>query len=225
MIVFEPKEHRYFNQETKDEYISVSGVLSQFKPEFDTEKWAKRVADKEGTTPENIIKKWDRIRDEANDKGKRIHKLVEIYLTEGKYDDSLFFRNFMTTFQAECEENSIVHSERILHTHTHKVAGTSDIIEDCGRYFNVYDIKTNKKFKYHSPFNEKMLYPLEHLSVCEYNSYTLQLSLYAYMYSQMTGKHVGKLRVFYNHDKDFWVSIPMGYMKDSVEKMLNLIKR
>lgn len=225
MIVFEPVQHRYFNQETKDEYISVSGVLSHFKPKFETEKWAKRVADKEGTSTELIIKRWDKIRDDANEKGKRIHKMVEIYLTEGKFDDSPFFKNFMDVFHKETEQNSIIYSEKILHTHLYRVAGTSDIIEDCGRYFNVYDIKTNKNFKYNSPFNEKMLCPLDHLSVCEYNSYTLQLSLYAYMYSEMTGKHVGKLKVFYNHDKDYWTGIPMGYMKDSVDKMLTLIKR
>jgi len=225
MIVFEPKEHRYFNQETKDEYLSVSSVLSQFKPEFDTEKWAKRVAIKDNTTPEKIIQKWDKIKEEACERGKTIHKHIELYLSDGKYDSSPFFKNFMDLFQVDSEQNSVIYPEKLLYTHTYKVAGTSDIVEDCGRYFNIYDIKTNKKFKYNSPFNEKMLYPLDHLSVCEYNTYTLQLSLYAYMYSQMTGKHVGKLKVLYNYDKDFWMGINMGYMKDSVEKILPLIKR
>ena len=147
MIVFEPKEHRYFHQNTKDEYRSVSSVISYFKPHFDSEKWSKIVADREGVKQEAIIKKWDSIRDEANEKGKRIHKLIELFLIEGKIEKTPFFENFINLFEnQEREENSIIYSEKLLYTHDYKIAGTSDIIEDCGRYFNVYDLKTNKKF-------------------------------------------------------------------------------
>ena len=224
MIVFEPKEHRYFHQNTKDEYRSVSSVISYFKPHFDSEKWSKIVADREGVKQEAIIKKWDSIRDEANEKGKRINKLIELFLTEGKIEKTLFFENFINLFEnQEREENSIIHSEKLLYTHDYKIAGTSDIIEDCGRYFNVYDLKTNKKFSYNNKYNERMLSPLEHLSVCEYTSYSIQLSLYAYMYHKMTGKYVGKLKVFYNSG-DNWVTIPIIYMKDTIEKLLPMIK-
>ena len=224
MIVFEPKEHRYFHQHTKEEYRSVSSVVGYFKPHFDSDKWSKIVAEREGVKQEEILKRWDNIRDEANEKGKRIHKLIELFLTEGTVEKTPFFENFINLFECEeREENSIIHSEKILYTHDFKIAGTSDIIEDCGRYFNVFDLKTNKKFSFFNKFNERMLPPLEHLTVCEYTSYSIQLSLYAYMYHKMTGKHVGKLKVLYNTG-DLWTAIPIIYMKDTIEKILPLIK-
>lgn len=223
MIVFEPKEHRYFNAETKDEYKSVSSVISQFKPKFDSDKWSKFIAEKEGRKQEDILRQWDTIRDTANEKGKRIHKLIENYLVDGKSENTPFFKNFLNSYNSEKEENSLVFSEKILFNHQYKIAGTSDIIEDCGRYFNVFDLKTNKKFSFCNKYNERMLHPLEHLSVCEYTSYSIQLSLYAYMFSSMTGKHVGKLKIFYNNE-DNWYVIPIGYMKDTIEKILPLIK-
>ena len=224
MIVFEPKEHRYFHQDTKEEYKSVSSVISQFKPHFDSDKWSKIIADREGVKQEDIIERWNKIRDDANEKGKRIHKNIELYLNDGKVEDTPFFKNFISLFEyEEREENSTIYSEKILYTHDYKVAGTSDIIEDCGRYFNVFDLKTNKKFSFINKYNERMLPPLQHLSVCEYTSYSIQLSLYAFMYHKMTGKHVGKLKVLYNED-DKWMSIPMIYMKDTIEKILPLIK-
>ena len=224
MIVFEPIEHRYFHQHTKDEYKSVSSVISKFKPHFDSEYWSKYIANKEGSTPEEVLKKWDAIRDEANDKGKRIHKLIELYLVDGTIENTPFFTNFVNLFERqEREENSIIHSEKLVYTHEYKIAGTSDIIEDCGKFFNVYDLKTNKKFSFYNKYNERMLSPFDHLPVCEYTSYSIQLSLYAYMYHKMTGKYVGKLKVFYNAG-DTWTAIPVCYMKETIEKMLQLIK-
>ena len=223
MVIFEPKEHRYFNIATKDEYSSVSTVIGKFKPKFDTDKWSKYIADKEGVKQEEIIKRWDKTRDEASEKGKRIHKIIELYLSENKTEYTNLFKNFVKLLDSEREENTTIHTEKIVYNHMHKVAGTADMIEDCGRYFNVYDIKTNKKFNFVNTYNERMLAPLDHLSVCEYSGYSIQLSIYAYMYHLMTGKYVGKLKIFYNTDSN-WMSIPVGYMKDSVEKILPIFK-
>lgn len=223
MIVFEPKEHKYFNIDTKEEYRSVSSVISQLKPKFDSDKWSKYIANKEGKKQEDVLKQWDDIREAASEKGKRIHKLIENYLNNGDIEDTPFFNNFLDVYISEKEENSRILSEKIVYLHGHRIAGTSDIIEDCGRYFNVFDLKTNKKFTYNNKYNERMLQPLEHFPVCEYTSYSIQLSLYAYMYSSMTGKHVGKLKIFYNHE-DKWCSIPITYVKDTIDKILLHIK-
>jgi len=223
MVVFEPKEHKYFNIDTKEEYRSVSSVISQFKPKFDSEKWSKYIANKEGKKQEDILKQWDNIREVASEKGKRIHKLIENYLNEDIIEDTPFFNNFLNIYNSEKEENSKIFSEKIVYIHGYRIAGTSDIIEDCGRYFNIFDLKTNKKFSYYNKYNERMLHPLEHFPVCEYTAYSIQLSLYAYMYSSMTGKHVGKLKIFYNHE-DKWYSIPITYVKDTIEKILLHIK-
>lgn len=222
MVVFEPIEHRYFNQHTGDEYKSVSSVISQFKPKFDSDKWSKYKAKQEGVSQEEILARWDNIRDTANDKGKRIHKFVEQYLTDQSPEDTPVIKRFKEVFATLRDENSNIFSEKILYTHTYKIAGTSDIIEDCGNYFNVYDLKTNKKFRYSNKYNERMLPPLTHLPVCEFTAYSIQLSIYAYMYQEMTGKYPNKLTVLYNVENN-WYPIPIVNMRDSVEKIVKLI--
>ena len=77
------------------------------------------------------------------------------------------------------------------------------------------DFKTNKRFNFHSSFNEYMVGPLSHLTVCEFNTYALQLSMYAYMYEKMTNKKCDGLVIFYKTD-DIWRSINVNYMKSDI---------
>ena len=64
-----------------------------------------------------------------------------------------------------------------------------------------------------------MLEPLDHLSVCEHSTYTMQLSLYAYLYEQMTGKKCRKLVIYYLN-KDKFVAYHGNYMKAEVKELL-----
>ena len=223
MVVFTPQSHQYFNDYTGEEYISSSGVLAQFKPKFDSDKWSKIVADREKVSQAEILARWDKIKTDACTKGTNIHKLIEVYFTENLNDGSVNLGNFIKLFDTIRVNRSKINAEKLVYNHQYKIAGTSDIIEDCGSYFNVYDYKTNARFRYTNKYNEYMLEPMCHLLVCEYNTYSLQLSLYAYMYSMMTGKHIGRLGVFH-HDNGNWQLIPIIYLKDSVEKLLPLIK-
>ena len=96
----------------------------------------------------------------------------------------------------------------------------ADIILDIGKdFFAVLDFKTNKNFRFYSAFNEYFYEPLDHLSVCEFNSYGMQLSLYSYMYSKLTGRKCVKQTVLYVVNGKF-VPINLNYMKAEVQAML-----
>jgi CRISPR/Cas system-associated exonuclease Cas4 (RecB family) len=62
------------------------------------------------------------------------------------------------------------------------------------------------------------------MSDCEYNAYSLQLSLYAYMYQSMTGKRVGKLGIAYLDSENKFNVYYSPYLLTDVQKIINHVK-
>ena len=84
-----------------------------------------------------------------------------------------------------------VYSEELVWVDEYKVAGTADLIIEHNDYeFSVGDFKTNKSIDFCSKYGDRLLDPVSHLSDCNYNIYSLQLSLYAYLFSLRTGKKI-----------------------------------
>ena len=98
------------------------------------------------------------------------------------------------------------------------------IYEHSKDEFTLGDFKTNKKFRFSSPFGERLLAPVDHLHNCENNIYALQLSMYAYFYEQLTGKKCRKLVIFYLSG-DRFKAYHCNYLKSDVEKVLENYKQ
>jgi hypothetical protein len=222
MLVFDPIQHTYKNAYTGDKYTSATTLLHKFKKPFEADLIAERVAKKEKTTVEEIKLKWKKSNDESKEYGTAIHAAIEQYNKLGTYDAS-----FVDVVQAYIDLNIINKGDDLLiehqvYNHEYKVAGTADIIrvEDKGG-FSVFDIKTNKKFNLYSQYNDYLLTPLEHLPACEYSIYGLQLSLYAYMFQNITGRRVNQLGVmYYDRNTCKFTNYPINYMKHEIEAML-----
>ena len=199
MVIFDPIEHKYTNDETNENYISATTILGEYKPKFDADGMAQRIAQRDGVTKEEVLENWAAITKKATDKGSFVHKLLEDYILSGTTDVRIpwLFQSFDKRILETVERYSKVHSEKLLYNHHYKTAGTADLIYDNGKYFYVGDFKTNKAFKFDSKYNEFHLPPIDHLVCCEFNSYALQLSLYAYMYELMSGKKCKKLFIMY----------------------------
>ena len=109
--------------------------------------------------------------------------------------------------------------ENLLYDEEVKVAGTADLIYEHKNEFTIGDFKTNKRFRFSSLYSERLKDPVSHLHNCEFNLYGLQLSLYAYLYEQMSGKRCRKCVIFYLKD-DRFLSYHVNYMKSEVEAIL-----
>lgn len=222
MLKFDPVSHTYVNPYTEESYISTTQLLSKFKKPFDVEKISKRVADKEGVTQDEIKERWKKINSDSKVYGQKIHKVLEDFnsakiVTEG-YEDLI---NAYKEINIIDEDDTLLVEEKLFNHHF-KLAGTADLIrlEDRGG-FSIFDLKTNKKFNLFNPYSEYLLNPLSHLSACEYTTYALQLSLYAYMYQGMTGRNVNQLGViYYNKDNNEFLYYPSPYMKSDVSLLL-----
>jgi hypothetical protein len=225
MIYFDEKKHSYTNVKTKEKYISATTLIGKFKKPFDVDKHSKRVADREGISQEEIKERWQQVNKEACDYGTSIHLVMENWLHSQPVNDEdkeLYVKPMEQIWEPD---RKIIEPEKRLWNHEHKIAGTTDVFEDNEKYFNLYDFKTNKRFTFNNMYGEYMLGPLSHLPECQFSTYSLQLSLYAYMQSILTGQTVGELACFY-YDRDLktWTKHNTPYMKLEVTAMLDAWK-
>lgn len=215
-ITFKEDTHQYFN-ERGEEYKSTSKVLSEFKPEFDAKKIAYFVARREGKTTEQVLKEWSDISKKACESGTLIHSSMEKFIKGDVSWEQDKDADVVRNFQKVCPliEGSNRLSEVRLWNDDYKVAGTSDLIEEVGKkFFNVYDFKSNKVFKFSSYKEQSMLEPLEHLPASSFIIYTLQLSIYAYMHEKLTGKTCRYMALFHiDQITREWVTVNVPYMK------------
>jgi|TARA_R100000005_G_C4999661_1_gene206430 ATP-dependent exoDNAse (exonuclease V) beta subunit len=225
-IKFNEKYHSYTNIFTGERYISATTLINKFHEPFDPEgKILQRCAEKDGVTVQEKKAEWDKISKEACDYGTYVHNVMEDYLNLqpiGEEDEEKYVFTFE---EIHVFNRKIITPEKRLWNHEYKVAGTTDVYEDHGKSFNLFDFKTNKEFSFNSKYNKYLLGGLSHLPECKYTTYSLQLSLYAYMEEILSGKKVGELGIFYYDRKSKeWVMWPTVYMKHEVEYMLNALK-
>lgn len=231
--IFNAKEHTYKDPKEGFEYCSVTRWVEKFKPFFDEQEIAKRVARNEGVPVELVLESWKKKRDDSAVFGTKIHKVLESYLSKKKivypqYKEIINnFKELNITLDAKiCKFESLVYSKK------HRIAGTSDIIalNKDKKTFNVYDYKTNKQFRYTSPFGQTMEKPLDHFPCAEYYSYALQLSMYAFLYKLMSGLEPLRLKIFWykrnepeNYEKiaGKWYIINVPYLEEEILKCIH----
>ena len=215
-IVFDEKAHTYTIDGELTNKLSVTGAINKFKPKFDTDKWANIKAKKEGITPEEIKFRWQEKALYATTFGTCVHKLIEsVYLqknvcvpdyehikqTLGDENCTNFKKKFVKSIEGFCSfykktKNNIVPIKNELvigDLYNSKVCGTLDMLaydKNTERYV-IYDFKTNNNITYNSSYNENYFTPLQHLQVCEYNTYSLQLSIYRYIIEKYASIDIG----------------------------------
>lgn len=220
MLAFDKASHSYRNVYTDELYTSATTLINKFKKKFDADFHAKRTAEKEGVTPEEIKARWKKMNDESKIKGSNIHEAIDVFNKTGEINEQ--YKELLASIASlGLYDVSRIKCEELVYNHNYKLAGTADIIEDLGSYFNVYDFKTNKKFNLFSPYGSCLLDPVSHLSECEYNIYALQLSLYAFMYKSMTGKRIGQLAVIYLTADNKTQVYHAPYLHTDINNLLN----
>lgn len=221
-ITFREEDHTYTHNETGERFTSVTTLLGKYKKPFDSDGAATRVAKREGVSKEMILEMWEKEKNKACDRGTEIHKLLEDYITYGEQVDDWgwLYKSYDKSREWNIDRFDKVLCEQLVWNEDFKISGLADLIyEHKDNTFTVGDFKTNKRYRFGSDFGEWMLEPLDHLSVCEHSTYTMQLSLYAYLYEQMTGKKCRKLVIYYLN-KDKFVAYHGNYMKAEVKELL-----
>jgi hypothetical protein len=222
MIHFDEASHTYTDTETGKQLISVTTLLGKYKPKFDAIGNATRVAKREGVHVDFILEQWEETKNKACDYGTHIHKVMEDFLVDGKIEDE--YKELYASYSSHedvFKGYPKLHAEEKLYDTVNGIAGTGDLIYENSKSFKVGDFKTNKRFRYTNEYGEYMTGPVSHLTVCEFNSYALQLSLYAHMYEAISGKKCDGLVIFYkNPEKYEWSKIHVNYLKEEVKAIV-----
>lgn len=229
---FDASSHTYVDKDGF-KYTSVTRWIEKFKPFFDKEKIAQKIALKNNISVDLVLQEWDEKRDNSTIFGTRVHKAIELYNENGVIEDDDCKPVIQQLKIANIQlDKKNCYFEQIVSDRNLGIAGTADVIEVVSKKaFNVYDFKTNKRFRLQTPFaNENLLKPLDHLPNVEYFIYALQLSMYAFIVKRITGMDPQKLRIFwyereepenYNNFNGRWKIYDMPYLEHDIQKCLN----
>ena len=178
-VIFEPIKHTYTN-ERGQVLTSITTLLSMYKEVFDKSGIiAYKCGQREGISKEEMQARWKKTSDDACEYGTNFHAQIENYLKTGEIKDTPE-KETVKSF-SKIKIKGEIFAELRLKSDKYLLAGTADIVTLNKNKTSVHDIKTNREFHLKSKYSKKLLYPLNHLSDCHINSYSLQILCYGEM--------------------------------------------
>lgn len=226
-VQLEPISHKYFDKDG-NEYLSVSKFISQFTPTFDKDRISAAYAAKNNLSQKDVLDQWDKKAQAAINHGNQIHNALERYeKTTVILPEDISLKPMILSVASEYSHYYRIYQEQVLFDKEAKIAGTSDkvlqISSSSKSAFDIDDYKTNlsKGIQFYSDYNKYLLGPLSHLQDCNYNKYSIQLSIYAYMLEKAYNVKIRSLGIRFipPHNILAHHRIPVPYMKAEVEAM------
>lgn len=201
MVTFHPEKHEYFNGDN-EKYISVSGLVHLLEEKKDWKEIAKKKSKNlkkfEGIikSTEEILKIWETKRILGSTAGTIIHDIREkellntqeptFYSSKCKLVPCSFHAGVKQSLHTKKLENNTVYPELIIYNHDYKVCGQSDKVIVANKTLHVHDYKTDETIDYNAWSSEwkgpeKLLPPVHYMENCNFNLYSLKMSLYMYL--------------------------------------------
>ena len=227
-IVFNELAHSYHYNGVK--CTSVTQLISNYKKKFETEIIASKYALKNGLSIDEVLTDWDLKRDTANARGTELHKYAELKFACKEYDVSE--EQLSTDLKSKIDSFYEMSKGRLIPVASELIVGDSDK-SLCGmidqifynvkaKEFQIWDYKTNKEINMSSKYKSKMINGLNHLEECEYNTYSLQLSIYKKIIEKNTSLKIGKSYLCWiNEENDSYQIIETKYFDTESTLMLN----
>jgi hypothetical protein len=243
-IIYHDEPHTYHIN--NKQLISATTFIGKFKAKFDSDSVAEKFADKNGLDKQDVLDSWDWKRDFSCIKGTLFHKYAEDYLNNKIFPyDSVYFtklfgvdtmkpiydilvRQFKQFYEDSSHNLVPVKSEWIVGDEEMGICGTVDQL-----YFNkktqmleIWDWKSNKAINLKSQYNQRFRHPIEHLDMCEMNTYSLQLSLYKYIIEMNTSLRIGNCYiVWFNEKNDAYKIFKTFDYREEIETMVKYAKQ
>jgi len=205
-------------------FTSVTTYIDNFFEKFDAERVAKKLIENypkyADRTIDSLKKEWE----ESAKYGTMVHDEIEMWIknkTEPKDIKSINGKNWLLAYQAKSDIDVL--SEIIIYSKELKIAGTMDILakdNSTGEYI-IIDWKTSKKINKISHKHKTGTHKVtENIMDCNFNHYSLQLSLYRYILEEYYNLKVRNQVVA--HIKDDGVDAHLApYMKMEIMNILD----
>jgi len=235
-IAFDEESHKYIHPKDETgnaEYISVTTLIERFFP-FDLKRYIERKAEEENRTEDDVLDEYLLMRDEAAEKGTYLHKQIECFLKQDKFDsDSLEFELFLRFYNKEIKPRNLLFfdAEKMIFSDKYNVAGTIDCLfkkADKDEYV-MLDWKRSKKliidgrpriFGYGYALSE-----LSSLDNSSFNRYCLQQNIYKHIAETEYGMKISSMKLVVLHENysDYHV-VDVPVMKKETNIILNSLK-
>lgn len=246
-IKFREEGHQYWIDGVSGEYVSTTTLIHHsFAPFNSDEVIAKMMKGRNwatspynGMSVEEIKAAWEANRDEAARLGTEMHYFIEVFNNRPDWNDEarlhemldlgrrelLLFSHFMREvvyprgwIPYRCEW-TVFHE-------TYKICGSIDMLyrDGDGEYIMV-DWKRSKEVKTSNWF-QKGLGVVSHLDDCNFNHYSLQLSIYKRILAERYGVNVRQLFLVILHPKqDEYIMLEVTPLDVEVEEIFQHRKR
>lgn len=205
-VILEPIKHIYYDEdEPSKTYVSISKLLSLYKPKFDPTGQiliasARKQSKLRGSliTPEMLQAEWGRGNRCSTTRGTFIHEALEKYIKTKTLPPSDSPEYLAVAKFSKFEFDGSIVSEQVFWNDEHMLAGTSDL--PCYNHKNmtglIYDFKTDKELNFTDKYNNYFSDPVSHLEACQWTDHALQLSFYSY-FMELKGYKIKNPWVFH----------------------------
>lgn len=238
-FIFFEEDHHY-EYKGKRVGISVTRLIEEYTQPFNSEEVASRVAEKENKSVDEILNEWKVKNEQACLKGSICHENVQNMFASINYQPNvkscsqatlealkLIFeqeKNFYNDFKDKFE---LVANEYVIGSkdNEYDIASAVDslFVNKLTGGLVMVDYKTNTDIHKNEKYAKYMQYPLENLKDTTLNHYAIQLSIYKFILEKYTNiKLEDMFIVWFSELNDNYEIIEVPYLKNEVEKILNL---
>ena len=223
-ITFIKSGHKYIDDSTGQSLLPSTYFINKFFEKFDTEKWSKHVAQRDGITVEEVKSMWDKKKKYSCDFGTHIHAYAEAlikHLAEPKPIDKkedTYFKQIKKFFQTE--GYTFTDAEKIVGSANIGIAGQVDAVSKKENGIYLIDWKTNKSIDQTGFRDKRALPPIEHLQDCNFSKYSLQLSLYRYILETENNWNIQGLILVHLLPTGDYNKYKVPYLKEEIISML-----
>lgn len=195
-VYLEPNEHKYFDSKG-NQYISFSALYGKLVKKFDADKISKQIAKYGSSSAYDLKVKWS----QTATNGSRIDKALEVYAQTATLDPSdEDLRECVVDVLTKYKIYNKTYEQGIPYSKEYRVAGSWDKLSLTSNRkdskFHLSDFKCFEK-GYDSLFTISgqpfLNSPFEHLSNTKFTKISLQLSFYAHLFEELTGRKCEKL--------------------------------
>lgn len=235
-IQFDSKKHIY----TYKGLIlsSVSSILANYFPLFDTDKHSAITATRRGVPQQLVIEEWDCKGAISREVGTHLHLQIENHILNKPinthydfvYDGEYIKERKKIDISGEFEyykqfinDNNIqsYRTEWRIFDKLNMIAGTVDFISKNGDVYDIYDWKRSEKVFKNNPY-QSGLGELAHLEDTSFNRYSLQQNLYRFILEKNYGVKIGKMYlVVLHHSYPSYKLVEVPEMNKEVKYILN----
>lgn len=225
LVRLNAEDHTYQNAQGQ-QFLSVSKFLGLLSEKFEDGPAYAMASD------ETRAQWKDKGRVAANH-GTNIHNALELYNKTGQIlKENEGIQDVIRSVSEVYKEYHQTYDEICLYNNDYKVAGTTDKICSISNRkdseVDIADFKTNLKgvITMHSDYKKRLFHPMDHLHDCNFVKYSLQLSMYAYFFEELTGRRIRKLWVHFIPPNNMMghYKIPVIYMRNDVKLLLEYYK-